>query len=366
MKRNLKKIIALTVILSLVSLLYPIHPTVVDAAALTSMSATLSTLKINTDANQQILFTTTTGLASGETIILTYDSDFATTGVLFTDIDLSFDETPDGDPDTGDTEMAIVDGAPVTVSMGFVNTSSTLLTFTNGSVAVAAGGEICIQIGTNAAGPGVNMIHNPTSAASFDLVISGTMGAPDGGTIVITTVTDDAVVTTATVPSRLSFAISDNDIFFGTLGTGASKWADDTADGNATAAVGHTLTASTNSLTGYSVTVDGNTLKSTATPAHEITAMPAEAALSTNTEQFGLRITASGGSCTGAIDAVYDNSPSDHYALVTAAFPDTIVSCSNASDDTVFSIFYAANIGATTEAHTDYTSTLTYVATGNF
>ena len=308
MKRKLIKFIALTIISALLVLLCPPAP-VVYAADLADMSAVLTTLTNSVDADQTIMFTTPTGLAADETIILTYDSDFDTTGVVFTDIDLSWQASPDGVCSDGDTEMDLVAGAPVTTSMGFVNTSLTVLTFTNGSVAVAAGGEICIQIGTNAAGPGVNMILNATTSASFNLVISGTIGAPDTGTIVITTVDDDSVEVTATVPPSLTFTVTGTALEFGTLSATASRWADASA-GSTTAVVGTTLEAGTNSTSGYAITINGATLASTGTPADTITAMAAEAALTTSQEEFGLRITYSGG--TGiTIDVDYDNDSAD-------------------------------------------------------
>lgn len=366
MKRILIKFTTLTLILALLVLLYP--ASVVNAAALTNMKATLSTLKIDTDADQEIMFRTPTGLAADETIILTYDSDFATTDVVVTDIDLSWQASPDGVCSTGDTEMALVAGAPSGVSMGFVNTSSTVLTFTNGSVAVAAGGEICIQIGTNAAGPGVNMIHNATTADSFDLVISGTIGDNDTGTIVITTVTDDTVVTSATVAASLSFAITgDLGIGFGTLSSSASRWANDAETGSASAVVAHTLTAGTNSTGGYTITVKGATVTSTGTPGDTITAMGTEQTLTPAQEEFGLRITSAGGTCANSEDGDYDNSPADSYFYgATVSTTDVIATCGDASATTTYSLYYAANIAANTEAHTDYTASLIYVATGNF
>lgn len=364
MKRNLIKFVALTLILTLLVLLYPTSS--VNAAAMTYMKATLSTLKIDTDADQEIMFRTPTGLAADETIILTYDSDFATTDVVVTDIDLSWQASPDGVCSTGDTEMALVAGAPSGASMGFINTSSTVLTFTNGSVAVASGGEICIQIGTNAAGPGVNMIHNATTANSFDLVISGTIGDNDTGTIVITTVTDDTVVTSATVAASLSFGITgDLAIGFGTLSASASRWANDAETGSGSAVIAHTLTAGTNSTSGYTITVKGATLTSTGTPGDDITAMGTEQTLTTAQEEFGLRITSSGGN--GAVDGDYDDDPSDSYFYgATVSTTDVIATCGSASGTTTYSLYYAANIATNTEAHTDYTASLTYVATGNF
>jgi len=344
---------------------------VARANPLTSLSATLSTLKQNTKANQTILFTLSAGgggLAASETIILTYDSDIdVTTGLDFEDIDLSFDTTPDGVCETGDTQMTLA-AAPVTTTMGVVRTSAQIITFTNGSTTAAAGSEICIQIGTNATEgvTGVEQIKNAVTAASDNLVISGTMGADDTGTIVITSVTDDVVVATATVPASLSFTISDNDIFFGTLDSANEWWADNTADGSATEVAAHTMAAGTNSSNGYTITVNGATLASTGTPADTITAIGASATDVTagnGSEQFGIRLTASGGS--GAASAPY-NGAANMYALDTAAFPDAVATSATESVTTTYSVYYAANISAATEAHTDYTSSLTYVATGNF
>ncbi|HDZ54480.1 hypothetical protein LCGC14_0103060 [marine sediment metagenome] len=167
---------------------------------------------------------------------------------------------------------------------------------------------------------------------------------------------------TTTGGATLTFSISDNDIFFGDLSASASKWADNTADGSTTAVVAHTLAASTNVTNGYTITVNGTTLTS---GGDTIIAMASEAILTTGQEEFGLRITASGGN--GTVDADYDNSPADSYALITGNFPDVIATDADGDDvSTTYSLYYAANITANTEAHTDYTSSLTYVATGNF
>ncbi|MDP3900843.1 MAG: hypothetical protein Q8Q38_00670 [bacterium] len=343
---------------------------IAQAAALTGMSATLSTLKISTVANQTILFTlsaTGGGIAAGETITLTYDSDFAIPVALdFEDIDVSTDATPDGVCDTGDTELTLAAAASGT-TWGAIDTSTTVITITSGTGTIAASVEVCVEIGTNAESviTGIERITNATTAASRNLTLGGTNG--DTGTIVITTVTDDVVVATATVAASLSFSISDNDIFFGTLSTSASKWADNTADGNATAAVAHTLIAGTNSTSGYTITVQGATLTSTGTPGDTITAMGTEAVLdpSGDVEQFGLRITAAGGS--GAVDTNYDNTPADTYFYgANATTTDVIATSAGVSADTTYSLYYAANIASSTEAHTDYTASLTYVATGNF
>ena len=183
----------------------------------------------------------------------------------------------------------------------------------------------------------------------------------DTYTVIPQITTDDGVS-----PPTLTFSVSDNDIFFGTLSSSASQWADNTADGSTTAAVAHTLTASTNATNGYTITVKGATLTSTSTPGDTITAMGTEATLTTGQEEFGLRITSSGGN--GTVNTDYDNTPANSYFYgATASTTDVIATDADGDDiSTTYSLYYATDIATTTEAHTDYQATLTYVATGNF
>ena len=60
------------------------------------------------------------------------------------------------------------------------------------------------------------------------------------------------------------------------------------------------------------------------------------------------------------------NGAANMYALDTAAFPDAVATGTGDDTSTTFSVFYAANIATTTEAHSDYRAALTYVITGNF
>ena len=154
---------------------------------------------------------------------------------------------------------------------------------------------------------------------------------------------------------------------FGTLSSSASRWADTDEDGEGSATVAHTITAGTNSTGGYTITVKGDTLTSTGTPADSITAMSTEQTLTTAQEEFGLRITATGGVCTNSIDGDYDDAPADSYFYGgTASTTDVIATCTSDTATVTYSLYYAANIATNTEAHTDYMASLTYVATGNF
>jgi len=186
---------------------------------------------------------------------------------------------------------------------------------------------------------------------------------PDGNGSFTDSSTCNSFTTAAN--QSLSFSISDNDIFFGTLDSANERWATGTAGGSGTETAAHTMVASANATNGYTITVNGATLASTGTPADTITAIGASATDVTagnGSEQFGIRLTKSG---TGTVSAPY-NGAANMYALDTAAFPDAVATGTGDDTSTTFSVFYAANIATTTEAHSDYQAALTYVITGNF
>ena len=161
----------------------------------------------------------------------------------------------------------------------------------------------------------------------------------------------------------LTFSISDSAIGFSNLDAVNERWATGDGAGSATEVSAHTISASTNGASGYAITINGSTLTSGANTITAIGATAANVTAGNGTEQFGIRLTASGGN--GAVSAPY-NGAANNYALDTAAFPDQIASDPDGDDvSTTYSVFYAANISAATEAGT-YTSTLTYIATGTF
>ena len=315
---------------------------VAQAAAITSASDKMSRVKASTLANHDIQFTSPTGAAAASTITVTFPAGFTMGSVAFGDMDLLDDGV--------DITLAAV---CATTTWGAALTGQ-VITFTSCTGTIAAASVIRIKIGTNAAG-GVNQITNP-AAGSYAISIGGTFG--DSGNITVQILADDQVAVSATVAQSLTFSISDNTIGFGTLSATASRYATGDLAGSTTEVEAHNLIASTNSGTGYTITVNGNTLTS---GEYTITAIGAtNTAPATGTEQYGLRMTATGGS--GTVSAPY---AAAGFALDTAAFPDEVASATGASADTTYSVRYVANIAGNTEAGS-YTSTLTYVATGNF
>jgi len=323
---------------------------IVSAATLTSVSDTLSSQKINTLSSHVIRFTTPTGASDNtDTIIITFPSDFNFSSKTIGTVTFTHGAT------TGLESTETLAAIPSTTEWGaaFSGTANRVLTLTApsdgvGAAALAASDKAIITYNsTNST--------NPSSASSYITGITGLFG--DVGSTTVNILNDDQVAVTATVSQSLTFSISDNSIEFGTLSASAAQYADNSA-GDASEVEAHTIIVGTNASNGYTMTINGSTLTS---GADTITAIgSSNTASSAGTEQFGVRMTASGGS--GTVSAPYSAAG---FALDTAAFPDTIASASGASANTTYSARYLANITSSTEAGS-YTSTLTYVATANF
>ncbi len=178
---------------------------------------------------------------------------------------------------------------------------------------------------------------------------------------VLDTYTTVPQVTTASngASPTLTFSISDNSIGFGTLSSSDDFFANGAGTGSATEVEAHTIAASTNADNGYVITVNGTTLTYGGESIDAIGGT--NTASSAGTEQFGIRLSASGGD--GSVTAPYAASG---FAFDTGAFPDQIASDSNGDDvTTTYSARYLGNISATTAAGV-YGATITYVITANF
>lgn len=327
-------------------------PFTASAASITSFTDTVTNLTASTVANHTIVFTTPTGVASGQTIILTFNNSTSIAAALdYTDIDVK-------DDGVNVTLAATPSGA----TWGAVRTSGTVITLTNGTTAVTAGSVITILIGTNAVNQstGVRQITNG-SAGTTTLSISGTF--TDTGSLAMPIISNGVVALAATVQPTISFALSDNTIYFGNLSASTACFAQGTDPGNVSCPTTSetealNATAATNSPSGYTISVQGATLTS---GGNSIDALASNTASSTGTEQFGLRITASGGS--GTVSAPY--AASGYAYAASGSTADEIAASTAASLTTTYSMRYLANIAATTEAGS-YTTNHTYVATGNF
>ncbi len=162
----------------------------------------------------------------------------------------------------------------------------------------------------------------------------------------------------------LSFTLSTSTIYFGTLSSASTRYASSTnTAGSATEVQAHTFAINTNASSGYTVTVRGQTLTSQQNAGNTITALGGtNTAPSTGTEQFGIRLTASGG--IGTVTAPYAASG---FAYAATATTTSQVASATTGDSatTTYSVRYMNNISATTEAGT-YQANIVYVVTANF
>lgn len=344
----MKKILSAVLVLGMIAINYNFFsPNIAVAASLTAVSDTVSNLTASATANHTIKFTTPSGVASGQTIILTFDNSTNVGSVAFGDIDLQDDGTD------------VVLAATTSGTTWGVAKTSTTITFTNGTTAVAAGSIITIKIGTNATG-GVNQITNGAAGTTV-LRVSGTFG--DVGALSMAIVSNGVVAVSAEVLGSITFSVSSNAIYFGNLRTNGACFAQGTNPGNVTCPTqteteAFNITAGTNAPTGYTMSVQGDTLKS---GANSIDALATNSASAPGTEQFGMRMTATGGS--GTVTAPY--AASGFAYTGTASTPAQIASYTGPTAITTYSVRYLANIAALTEAGS-YSTAHTFVTTGNF
>jgi hypothetical protein len=311
----------------------------------------MSNLTVSATSTHALNFVTPTGANQNtDTIIITFPSDFNFTSKTIGTVSFTHGAT------TGLENTETLAASPSATAWGavFSGTQNRILTLTaptdgTGAAVLALSDKIIISY------TGANSV-NPSAPGSYAIAISGTFG--DSGDITVNILSNSQVSITATVPQSLTFSVSDNSISFGTLSAAGARHASGTANGQSTEVEAHNLIVGTNASNGYTMTVAGNTLTS---GPNTITAIGASnVASSVGSEQFGLRMTAAGG--TGAVAVPY---AAAGFALDTAAFPDIVATASGSSANTTYSARYIANITSSTEAGA-YTSTLTYVATANF
>jgi hypothetical protein len=330
------------------------------AAALSSLSDTQTSLKVSTLSDHTFVFVTPTGLAAGQTITITFPLGYnlGTFSVNNVDLATSTSATCSGFTD------ALLSSSPSGTTWGVAQSGQTI-TFTSGTAVIPANRCVQIEIGANATSgaTGVSQITNPATAGATTTDIAGTFG--DNGSTTQNIITNDTVTISATVSQSLSFSISTTTLYFGTLSTGAARFASSTnVAGDATETIAHTLAVSTNAGSGYTISVRGQTLTSQQNASNTIAFIGATVASSTaGSEQFGIRATVSGG--TGStIDSTYSAATSYGYDA-TATTSAVFATGSGATLTSTYSLRYVANISTLTEAGT-YVANLIYVATANY
>lgn len=327
------------------------------AAFLPNFSNTQSRIKNSQSSSHTLRFTTPTGATvAGQTIIITFPTGYNFTSKTIGTVTFTHGAT------TGLESTETLAAAASLTDWGavFSGANNVILTLTvptdgTGTAPVAVNDKIIITYNAT------NSV-NPASAGSYGIGVTGTFG--DVGTTTVAIVLDDTVSVSAIVAQTISFAISATTTNFGTLTTGAARFASSTnTAGDSIETIAHTLAVATNAPSGYTITASGTTLTSVQNSSNTITEIGSVAASSTiGTEQFGIRATRAGG-VNGTIAAPYAFATSYGYNATSSA--QTFASGTTATQTETYSLRYVANIGAATEAG-NYTTNITYVATANF
>lgn len=373
----LGKVISAFTILSLVMLMVPVPA---YAATITSAKATLGRLKAST-ANEYgtIQFASPTGIQNGtsDDIIFTFSADFTLAAEVATNFDIELGDSSNCATATYTDETVVTTAADATNwSVDVTGNVITLEPETDQDLTAG----FCMRLvwGTAATTGGTGSASTITNGALDDddtIVISGGFG--DSGTITVDIINDDQVTITATVNQSITFdldasvADGENDpaysVALGTITTTDSRVSGTTDSINMIIAEGDT-----NATGGMTVTVrnanGANGLASTSVPADNIGS--ADGAIIDGTENYGICVITAGLSGF-TIDTPYsgntcatNSETNDVEGLTTTG--ENILTTTAPVSAAHAEIAVNAAIAGTTVAHSDYTDTLTFIATATF
>lgn len=365
--RNFKKPACKLLIGALVLTSVLVAPHRVNAAQVTNFADFLTRLKASTAADHTIYLISPGGIGAGQSMTLTFGAAFTTSSIVLADIDFATSSSTSNCPAGSYTEQTLA-ASPSGTTWG-VTFSSSVLTLTSGTGTSTAGNCMRFRIGTNAVtgSSGTHQITNGSSGASTATVVANVNSSTDTGTLFIPIITNDQVVITATVDPTISFSISSNSATFGSLSAATGRWATGSgANASAgtdptTANSAHTLTVGTNASTGYTVTYIG-ALPTSGSNTIAAATITADSDGLPGSNQFAM--CGKGTSGSPSVVSSYLCATNSNYDFTANATTTFFTASAPASSDVV-TVAYLANIASSKAAGT-YTTTLTYVATGNF
>lgn len=360
-KRAIKKLQRGLAILGVFALTFALSPVAtVRAATLTSMRDTMSTLTDSANSSHTIEFITPTGVTAGQTVTYTFPTGFALASEVVNNFDFAVSAAGSCASFT-DKTLAL---SPSGTTWG-IDVTGQVITVTSGTDTIAAGRCVQLEAGpaaTDGATGAANTIANQTVAQNnSDSTIDINVGSgTDTGSLAVEIIADDSVNVTATVDPSITFSISDVAIGFGTLASGAVRYATgDLTGGTTETTAAHTMSAGTNAAGGLAVTYNGGLLTSAA---NTIAAATSVTPPGTQTiEQFAIAV--DDGGTAFSITSGYDQAtPVYSYVANTTT---TLFSASAPLSSTAVEVHYLVNIAANTEAGI-YSTNITYIATGTF
>lgn len=334
---------------------------VAHAAYLVEISDTLSDSDLNVTSAHTIAFEIPTGstLTTGQTVSLTFDAGF--TGV--------------SGSVSGDLTVTVDGGGAVAIG----NFDSTLQVISFDNVAATAGQVVVVAIADS-------VITNPNSVGSFEVNIAA---GTDSGAAEVAIIDD--VVVTASVDTQLVFTIdglATSTVVNSETTTGSSTPTlldFGEVSSAAPSVLAQQLNVTTNAYNGFVVTVESDQELSspigadidTFTDGTDIavpgTAWAAPIPVVTDENTWGHWGVTTNDANLGSADGYYTstNFGASEFIAVSSTTPRALFAHTGAADGTTANIgsaqvAYKIGISGLQEAATDYTATLTYVATPTF
>jgi hypothetical protein len=217
------------------------------AANLTDVSDTLSDSAPSAASDHTIEFISTSGIAAGETITVTFPPEFATGTVDYTDIDFLID--------SADTTL---DSTPSGATWGAAITGSSLV-LTSGTGVIDPGDPVEIRIGQFGSTT-LSQLTNPATPDPYQIqIVTGAGPTEDVGTAIVVILAP--VLVEASVDTRFTFQV--DGVNAGVTVNGDATDATSTPtnipfgtlEPSITTMLAHELTINTNASNGYVVTV---------------------------------------------------------------------------------------------------------------
>jgi hypothetical protein len=350
-----------------------------EAANVTSFSDTLSDSAPSVGANHTITFVTPTGIPNGQTITLNFaDGPFAFNGISFDDIDVQDDAT----------DLTVAAGCGGSENIGFSTSSNTItLTLCSGDGAsIPANGTTTIEIGTHATFgvTGNNQMTNP-AVGSYQIV--ATAGSSDVGETRVAIISP--VVVTAAVDTSFTFTVAG--VAAGGTVNGETITGSTTATAipfgvlvaNTASTAAQQLSVATNANYGFAVTaqVDQQLTSSTGADIDGFAngnfnsspiawSAPSESIANENTwGHWGL--ISDDATLTAGLTDVFDVGGVGQVFVSASTTPVEVFRHNGPANGTTQNVGtarvgYKVEISDLQEAGSDYTATLTYVATPVF
>ena len=363
----IKKIISVLSIVAVIFGTIAYKPLTATAAQLTGVKDTMTSQQTSATSNHTFTWTLVSSatLSAGDTVAIGIQanatdftvnaagswqtSDFALTD---TNHAATAPLAVGAAPSCTATDNYTVTVAPTSLTTTF------LITTCSAWVASAANASITFLInGTTAVGTGT-ITNKSSNVASSVFTITNTGSNTHSATGALAVEDDSIVNVTATVAPTLTFTNDDSTIGFGTLTSGAARYANSAATGSAGRVTAHTLAIGTNATSGYTLTYNGATLTR---GANTIAVGSSLGATGTpGTSQFAMGGTETG---SGAMGATYD-AATPLFTFVAGATTNLATSSAVTASSSI-AMEYIANISTAQQAG-NYSTDITYIATGNF